>query len=154
MATRKRKPAIERPQGVIDDAVSAALRFAGRKIAKSPKRGAQKTAQKAFDKAYRHEVATITGMRAGKLKGSSSSKNALERLEKLNTKESVALAKSAAKGYSKYPAKKIDKMRTQQRALTNYGITDIRDYEKAISMPQASSKRGKQIMGTKKSKKK
>jgi hypothetical protein len=154
MATRKRKPAIERPQGVIDDVLSATLRFAGRKIAKSPKKGAQKTAQKAFDKAYRHEVATITGMRAGKLKGSSSSKNALERLEKLNTKESVALAKSAAKGYSKYPSKKIDKLKSQQKAIKNWAITDIDDYIKAEKMPRPTSARGKQIIGTKKSKKK
>jgi hypothetical protein len=93
-------------------------------------------------------------MRAGKLKGSSSSKNALERLEKLNTKESVALAKSAAKGYSKYPSKKIDKLKSQQKAIKNWAITDIDDYIKAEKMPRPTSARGKQIIGTKKSKKK
>lgn len=157
MAAKKtRKPAIEKPEGIIDDVLNYGLRIAGRKIAKSSKKaGVQKVAQKAFDKAYRHEIATITGMRAGKLKGEpwgKASKAALEHYEKLGNKQSVAMAKRSKKSSRGYiaPSKKVDKIANQRRKTKAWGIADLDDYIKAERVPNPSTKRGQAIIAQKK----
>jgi hypothetical protein len=154
MAAKKtRKPAIEKPEGIIDDVLNYGLRVAGRKIAKSSKKaGVQKVAQKAFDKAYRHEIATITGMKARKLKGypeRQSSKNALKHYEQLEKKQSVAMAKRKNSGYVA-SAKKVDKIAKQRRKTKGWAITEMDDYLAAERMLPPSSKRGNIILAQRK----